>query len=171
MCGFGAIATGAAPDSSSAAEMQDQVDSRRLMMQEWVAMLLASIGKSTDSQSQRLFLKSCARAHYDNLKMDQVLEPYVGDIEKFNAFLSNEWKWKITYDKVNGVLLADEDKSYCVCPMVNHEKNETLETICYCSEGFAELMFSKVAGEPVTAEVISSIHRGDKSCVYKVSLL
>lgn len=42
--------------------------------------------------------------------------------------------------------------------------------LCYCSEGFAELMFSKVVGHPVKAEVIRSIHRGAASCAYQIDI-
>jgi predicted hydrocarbon binding protein len=44
------------------------------------------------------------------------------------------------------------------------------DVICYCSEGFAERMFSRVAGVEVSAEVVSSVRRGDLSCVYRIEL-
>jgi len=101
--------------------------------------------------------------------MDEVLAAYKGDLEGFLKFLEKEWGWVISWDSETKTLIADENKSYCVCPMVNHGKNLETDVICYCSEGFAEKMFSLVAGAPATATVISSVQRGDKSCQYKVN--
>jgi predicted hydrocarbon binding protein len=64
--------------------------------------------------------------------------------------------------------IADENKTKCVCPMVNKEKGVRSSILCYCSEGFAEKMFSTVVGHPVKAKVISSIHRGNNRCKYQI---
>jgi len=66
------------------------------------------------------------------------------------------------------VLIADEDKNYCVCPIAVHNKEKDSSAMCYCSEGFAEKMFSLVSGMNTKAEVISAVRRGDTSCIYKV---
>ena len=93
-----------------------------------------------------------------------------GDIEKFNQFIEEKWGWKIDYQKEKGILLADENKNYCVCPMVNQEKGVKSTIYCYCSEGFAEQMFSVVVGHQVKAKVISSVLRGDERCIYEITL-
>ena len=100
--------------------------------------------------------------------MDKVLAPYVGDMTRFTQFIGDQWGWKIDYKPEIGVIVADENKSFCVCPMVNKEKGIRSSILCYCSEGFAEKMFSTVAGHPVKARVISSIHRGDDRCKYEI---
>jgi predicted hydrocarbon binding protein len=65
------------------------------------------------------------------------------------------------------IIIADENKDHCVCPMIDHTLHNS-PLMCHCSEGFAEKMFSKVTGEKANAVVISSILRGDKSCKYKI---
>jgi predicted hydrocarbon binding protein len=100
--------------------------------------------------------------------MDKVLAPYVGDIKKFIQFIGEKWDWKINYNPDSGVIIADENKTQCVCPMVNKEKGVRSSILCYCSEGFAEKMFSTVLGRTVKATVVSSILRGDKSCKYMI---
>lgn len=169
LCGFGAIAS--VPESGKLVETsrQEPTDERRVMMQEWIAVMLKSVADSTNKATQRTILKRNALVHYNSLKMDQVLDPYIGDMAKFIIFLEKEWSWKIGYNPETGVLLADENKNYCVCPMINSENKDVSGVICYCSEGFAELMFSKVSGRPVKAEVISSVRRGDATCIYKVT--
>jgi predicted hydrocarbon binding protein len=165
-CGFSAFAGG----DGFAAEPKDEDNSRQKMMQEWISILMASVDEHTDESLSRDLLKNCARAHYEHLKMNEFLKPYVGDLEKFIHFIEEKWGWKISYSKEEGVLIADENKNYCVCPMVNKEKGIKSSILCYCSEGFAELMFSDVAGKQVQAKVISSIHRGQDRCQYEIKL-
>jgi hypothetical protein len=103
--------------------------------------------------------------------MDELLQPYIGDLESFHSFIEKKWGWKVDYRKEENYLVADENKNYCVCPMADANRKDQLPILCYCSEGFAELMFSKVAGCPVQATVISSIRRGGKTCKYKIEIL
>jgi hypothetical protein len=59
----------------------------------------------------------------------------------------------------------------CVCPLVQQNIGVVSTTLCHCSEGFAERMFSAVIEKPVKATVTRSILRGDKSCVYTIQIL
>ncbi|WP_163709487.1 DUF6144 family protein [Mangrovibacterium lignilyticum] len=145
-------------------------DAQKKLMQEWISILVISLDEQTDSEVSRQIMKSCARAHYDQLKMDEVLQPYAGKLEEFINFLEDSWNWKVDFDEESGIIHADENKNFCVCPMVNHQQGLDIGVLCYCSEGFAELMFSKVAGHQVQANVISSIHRGNDRCKYQIKL-
>jgi hypothetical protein len=118
----------------------------------------------------RGLVKKNAHAHYANLQMDVMLQPYIGKPDDFLAFISGKWGWKVHFDRVSGVIVADEGKKYCVCPLVNMNRKPVSDAICYCSEGFAELMFSTVFGKPVVATVVSSVIRGDSSCRYRIDL-
>ncbi len=165
-CGFSFIAgqkLGAATDEVAE-------NAQQKLMQEWISTLMLSLDEQTDEQLSRQIMKRCARAHYDQLNMEQLLENYVGNPNKFIQFLKDSWNWRVSFDEEKRVVLADENKDFCVCPMVNSERGVKSAVLCYCSEGFAELMFSKVAGHPVEARVLSSIHRGDKSCRYEIKL-
>ena len=166
-CGFTSLAVHGSNGSGNT-NTSEPDDKNRMFMQDWISTLLLQIDENAGDEECRKIMKHCAMAHYNFLEMDKVLEPYVGDIEKFNTYISGEWGWKVNYDKANGTITADESKSYCVCPMVNKEKGVRSSVLCYCSEGFAEKMFSTVAGHPVTARVISSIHRGNDRCKYEI---
>ena len=145
-------------------------DPNKLLMQEWISTLLLSIDDHEDEDACRKIMKKCAASHYEHLKMDDFLKPFEGKLEMFNTLIEEKWGWKIDYQKEKGSLTADENKNYCVCPMVNQEKGVKSSILCYCSEGFAELMFSKVMGRPVRATVISSIHKGNDRCKYEIKL-
>lgn len=166
LCGFGSVGlsngTGnAESDSRPNAEKKD-------VRNEWLAVLLSNISKELNEKQKRKILTKCASAHYEDLGMDKILEPYRNDLDRFLAFLEDEWDWKIDYDKETGTILADENKSYCVCPVINDKQKPDQSSMCYCSEGFAELMFSYVTGVSASATVVSSIHRGNDRCIYRI---
>ena len=145
-------------------------DGQKKLMQEWISTLMDSLRENTDDDLLRTIMKRCARSHYDQLKMEEMLQPYVGNTQKFIRFLEENWNWKVNFDEESNMVLADENKNFCVCPMVNHHQEVNTGVLCYCSEGFAELMFSKVAGHQVEARVVSSILRGNDRCKYQIKL-
>lgn len=163
-CGFGAV-TARASDS-----IRPKEEEGNPVGQAWLASLLLNMKQNMDPRQIRLIIKDSAKAHYNHLKMDDMLSGYEGRLKEFAEFLRKEWGWNIEYDTATGVLIADENKDHCVCPVLENVSDQDTSAICYCSEGFAELMFSKVAGTGVTARVISSVRRGDKSCVYRVEI-
>jgi len=120
-CGFASLGVQAA--ASETVVGQARPDDKKLkFMQDWISTLLLQVDENANDEECRKIMKPCAMAHYNYLEMDNVLAPYKGDIEKFNAFISGEWGWKVNYDKAKGIIVADENKSYCVCPMVNRRK-------------------------------------------------
>jgi hypothetical protein len=168
MCGFGSLLS--AGSGSAGMNQSGTVNSdRQAMLQAWIAQLLENMGNSLDEESIRKIIKNCSEVHYNDLGMDSILAGYSGNLEAFMKFLEVEWGWKITWDAAARTLIADENKDYCVCPLINQEKGLKSPVLCYCSEGFAEKMFGAVTGESVTATVVSSVQRGDKSCRYKVT--
>jgi hypothetical protein len=168
-CGFSSLAAEAA-NSHSFTGMGEPDDRNLKFMQDWISNLLLNVDENSSQKECRKIMKPCSAAHYDFLEMDKVLAPYVGDIGKFIQFIGEKWDWKINYNSDSGVIIADENKTQCVCPMFNKEKGVRSSILCYCSEGFAEKMFSTVVGHPVKAKVISSIHRGNDRCKYQIEL-
>ena len=166
LCGFTTMLQAQTSNENEFAEP----DPNQLLMQEWISTLLFNMDDQQDEEASRSILKTAAKAHYEHLQMDNILKPYEGNLEEFNAFIENKLKWKIDYQKEAGVLITNENKPSCVCPLVNKEKGVKSDILCYCSEGFAELMFSKVVGKKVETKVITSILRGDDHCSYEIRL-
>lgn len=163
-CGFGSIALAKNNSTQhSSSEPSDQT-----IQQDWISNLLTNLSNNLSSDEVRRIVKSNSIVHYNNLKMDEMLSSYIGNLDGFISFISEKWDWIVEYDKESKTIIANENKSYCVCPMVNHKNGVKSSAICYCSEGFAEKMFTTVAGVKATAEVISSVIRGDKNCIYKI---
>lgn len=163
LCGFGVIA-GSAPS-----ENQNQEDDSKTLFHSWIARLLTNIDSSLGEEDIRKIIKSSALAHYNDLKMDSILDGYKDNLEKFIGWVETSWGWKVDYNKATRTIVADENKNYCVCPMTDQKSETRYPALCYCSEGFAEKMFSTVIRQPVSAIVISSVQRGDKSCKYRIT--
>ncbi len=163
-CGFSSLAGSTSNDNDVAP------NPNLILQKEWLSNLLSNLNQDLDKEVLKHVVKKSAVIHYNNLNMDAVLSDYIGDLDKFNNFLETAWAWKIDYNKESKVLLADENKNYCVCPILEHKKDVNTEAICYCSEGFAEKMFSTVIGVPVKATVISSLRKGDQTCIYRIEM-
>jgi predicted ArsR family transcriptional regulator len=166
LCGIASSLATAGENKPEAAEKE-----KNNLMYEWTAKLLTGIDKRVDKKVIKEILKECSAAHYKDLDMDKLIEPYKGNAEAFLKFLSERWGWKTEYDKKGGIIMIDENKSYCACPFVDNKNRMKSSVLCYCSEGFGERMFSKVSGRPVRVEVTESILKGNKSCKYKVTIL
>ena len=166
-CGFGRIGfVNANEFKPNATELE--IDVGKHLIQGWTANLLMNLSSEIEPEKFRNLIKKNAIIHFNELKMNDMLVDYIGNPDKFIGFISEKWDWKIEFDKASGILIADENKSHCVCPMVNQAEGIGSSVMCNCSEGFAEKMFSLVFGHPVEAHVISSVLRGDASCKYKI---
>jgi hypothetical protein len=166
LCGFGSLSGLARADETKKTEESkpESIHSR------WISSLLLGL-KDENPETVKMIIKNRSEAHFDDLNLNETLAPYVGNLEAFHSFLRNEWGWIIDYDKERGIVNADENKNYCVCPLIRNKKMEGLGMLCYCSEGIAERMFSYVSGNNAKAEVAQSILRGAKSCRYKITIL
>ncbi|SBW06417.1 hypothetical protein [uncultured Dysgonomonas sp.] len=166
ICGFNTIS---GVNSTNNTEALDD-DRSTAMFQKWISEILTNLDDSLPETEIRKLVKSASLAHYQNLNMDTSLAPYIGKMNDFIRFIEKEWGWIFSYEDNGKVILADENKSACVCPLINKSEGIKYPALCFCSEGFAEMMFSKVNESPVKATVISSIQRGNEKCVYRITL-
>lgn len=159
------------PEDKAAQQTPPDQITDSLFASEWIANLLAVLDDNLNEETRASLLQGCAAAHYRSANMDAVLSQYTGNLTEFLQFLSEKWQWKIDYDQVTQTITADENKPDCVCPLVQKASGRVSATLCHCSEGFAEKMFSTVIEKPVEASVVRSILRGNKSCVYSIQVL
>ena len=130
---------------------------------------IAGTAEGADTAEISRVIKGCHAAHYDVLGMDSVLEPFAGRIDDFIDFLQSQWNWIVRYDREANVIFADENKADCVCPLFQTGIVPTGK-LCACSEGFVERMFTFVLRRPVRAEVVRSVIRDGKSCIYRITV-
>lgn len=140
------------------------------LISDWLSQLLNRIDNGLSPETKANLLKGCVLAHYQHLNMEHTLAPYKGDLPAFLHFLSKAWHWKVEYNQDSQTIIADENKNFCVCPLVQRRMVNT-SVLCSCSEGFAERMFAAVLDQPVKASVTQSVLRGNASCVYTIQIL
>ena len=136
----------------------------------WITELLSSLDENNLSEQQlRSIIKRTSQAHHDLLNVPEMVRPFIGKPDEFTKFLQDAWGWKVSDDKTNRQLVIDENKPFCVCPLLKNASEKLYPALCYCSEGFAEKMFSAVYQKNVDVTVAASVQRGDPSCVYLIN--
>lgn len=135
----------------------------------WIRELLQSLDGCRFSETQlRDIVKNTFKAHHDLLNVPEMVKPYIGEPDRFIDFLQNAWGWIVTDNTAEKTLIVDENKPFCVCPLMKHSNGNLFPALCFCSEGFAEKMFSMVYQHPVSVTVAASVQRGDPSCIYRI---
>lgn len=136
---------------------------------EWLGELLNSIEKNCSEEKCMLIFDQCGACHFKS--MEQMIEKYVGDLQGFIKFMAEEHGQVITYDEVKNSIRVDENKPYCVCPITQSMNGKKVSPVlCNCSASMTQKMISKITGKEVKSRVVSSILRGDQSCVYEIEL-
>jgi hypothetical protein len=152
---------------SAIAATEQVAPAKEPLAKAWVATLLPLLAAGDRAQAAKA-IRACSGPHYEALGLDATVGRFRGDLDGFLRHLQQEWGWVITRGPEPGVILIDENKPACVCPVVPKPHTGDLGLLCYCSEGIAERMFSQVVGRPVRATVVSSILRGNATCRYRI---
>ena len=114
-------------------------------------------------------LTHCAVFHYESGGVASAVSRFRGNLQGFLAFTESEYGWKNLWDQKAHLLLIDENKSSCACPLARFEE-DLPECLCECSVLFFCRIFSDLLCREVSARVVRSCLRGDPSCVYEISL-
>jgi predicted hydrocarbon binding protein len=61
-------------------------------------------------------------------------------------------------------------ESLCLCPFVENKPQNLSRTYCHCSVGYIKEIYSRLFGQPVKVELISSVLYGDKRCKFKIEM-
>ena len=101
----------------------------------WTNELLKGLEKKPMDLDEAF--RGCADFHYRFNQMDRVLEPYVGDLKGFLAFLEKDLGWAITVSDDGKTITADECKEKCVCPVSAEMTGKMSGMLCNCSAWYA----------------------------------
>lgn len=167
VCWFGSLFDSTAKGSET--ERKPEINRDEAFALQWIMELLDSLESCNLSDSQlRDIIKSTSQAHHDLLSVPDMVKPYIGKPDEFIKFLQNSWGWIVKEDPANRMLVVDENKPVCVCPLLKNNSDKLFPALCYCSEGFAERMFSYVYEHPIEVTVAASVQRNAPSCIYHV---
>lgn len=173
LCGFGSFLDLMANDKVSPNDddnaAKSEAEKNEAFALHWITELLESLdgNELTDAQL-RAIVKKTSQAHHDLMNVPEMVKPYIGKPEEFIEFLQNAWGWEVKDNPSERLLTVNEKKPFCVCPLLKNASGKRYPALCYCSEGFAEKMFSIVYTHPVSVTVGASVQRGDPSCIYLI---
>ena len=60
---------------------------------------------------------------------------------------------------------------WCLCPLVEKGPPNLSGTYCACSEGYVTEMFERASDVPLKVELVESLKRGGKTCLFRIQLL
>jgi predicted hydrocarbon binding protein len=92
-------------------------------------------------------------------------QQFKGNPEGFFELMNKNLGEKITYDKERGIISVETPQRDCVCGMVNSKI--TPPYFCRCSVGWQKEMYETILGKHVECEIVESVLRGSKRCVFK----
>ncbi len=137
----------------------------------WTKDLMNELGKIEQGEKTDVgeAIGNCSQMCYDSKHLDEELTGFTS-ASQFASYLEKEWGWKVQFDEAAGVLLCDENKDHCLCPIVRATCNALSGSICCCTSGMLKRIFKRALGRDVKAEIVRSVVRDGKSCIYRITL-
>ncbi|PTY04206.1 hypothetical protein DB347_20115 [Opitutaceae bacterium EW11] len=154
----------AAADSSQPAPQPP--DAWRIKFaQDRYAKLLELLGAQVGAEASSRLLQSLGGYCASGLPH---LARHPGDLEGFIKDFAEAGD-KITYDpEKKTVLIEGSPREECFCPLI--DKHKAPKTVCDCSLGWQRHIYQTLLGRKVNVELVESVVRGGKRCVFKVQI-
>ena len=142
--------------------------------QNWVkrvfTRLLETMDKTLDEPTRQKILISMGR---ECANVWGFPAKYKGNFEEFWNKEIERWKEAAEiaeYDREKGVIMiSSAERTDCTCVFVDKEK--TPRYFCDCSLGWQMELFETILRKPVKVELVDSVLRGGKRCVFKIRIL
>jgi len=152
-------ALSAQTDSSSHPKVEELTGKIRFM-QLRMAKLVSALDEDTRKRVLETMGRECAK------EFSGLITPFVGKPEEFLETAKKQWMATADYNKATGTIRIRDKSSQCTCAFVNPEF--TPADFCACTLGWQKEAYSTILGEPVDAELESSVLRGDAQCAFKI---
>jgi len=126
------------------------------------------INWAIENNHKEVLGKIGSQCYHDN-EWAKTLPIYEGEKtkEKIMTFLKE--KSPLIYTETKRGFIVDTKITECPCPLVN-EKITNNPALCECTKGFNKLMHEKILGIPVEVEIVGTLLRGNKSCIFEIIL-
>jgi hypothetical protein len=169
-CGAGAPEAKASEDGRVACDPRELSDTRnradaaRLRFSRLVEIIETRLPEHERKEMLHALGAKCADTYRGAL-----LDRYKGNIKGFLEEGRRNWMAEADYDEAKGTIRIVDKGPGCSCPMV--KEGETPPSFCDCTLGWQEAAYSTILGRPVRAELESSILRGGKKCIYRITVI
>jgi predicted hydrocarbon binding protein len=161
MCGCGgavALAQSNEPESPDVRDLKRRVS----FMQKRMARLIAALDEPTRQKVLETMGRECAK------EFGGLLERFKGKPEEFLEEGRKQWMERAAYDKAAGTITVVDRSKTCTCAFV--DPGVTPPDFCACTLGWQKEAYSMILGEPVDAELESSVLRGAGQCAFRIKL-
>lgn len=151
-----AYAENGTADPAAAAALQGKID----FMQKRMARLVQALDPATRSKVLETMGRECAK------EFSHLIDKFRGKPNEFLAEVQRQWVESATYDAQKGTLRIVDKATACTCAFV--KAGVTPGEFCECTLGWQKEVYSGIFGEPVDAELESSILRGGQRCIFSI---
>ena len=136
----------------------------------WINDLLDAAGGNPELRAEELLCRcgrSCAKrkGHLGNIAKLKPLAAGCRTRKDYAEFLDRSMPVAFVEEE-DGIVFHLGNKS-CNCPMAEKVKNPAL---CHCTQGSNRATWSEFFGKPVEVEIVETILRGGKECVFKIKV-
>ena len=114
-------------------------------------------------------IEACSAYCFREKNMAEMFKD-VTTLEELIEIFRTKWNWVVDYDKEHGVLICNENKDYCLCPIEHCSKGDVSKNLCLCTRGMIKSIFRFALQKEVNVELLRSVIRDGKSCIYKIIL-
>lgn len=134
----------------------------------WINDLLETVSENPVLSTEELLCqcgRSCARrkGHLDNIAKIKPLAAGCKTRRDYVGFLNKSMP--VTFVEEEDGIVFHLGNEHCHCPMVELVKNPAL---CHCTQGSNRATWSEFFGKPVEVDIVETILRGGKECVFKI---
>ena len=151
--------------------------------EQWIKSLMDHMDAFLDEETRKIVMQACGRSCYIGAfgvapKEKPTLEEVEGFVKNFEAQgykVEREEKkttivysWGRTHQNPWGLIMSD---GYCMCPLVEKGPDGLSPTFCLCSTGYVREIFARSTGKKVNVELLDSLKRGGKDCIFKIEIL
>lgn len=148
----------------------------------WIKDLMDNLDAELDEETKIKLMQSCGRACYthafgvapEEKPTPEEARRYLEDLKKRGFKVRQEgdktiiiYSWRRDHQNPWGLILGD---GYCMCPIVETGPEGLSPTYCYCSTGYVKESFDRAFGKPVKVELLDSLKRGGKDCIFKIEI-
>jgi predicted ArsR family transcriptional regulator len=155
-----------APENLSAAETAPAEDWRLKFVKRRYAKLIEILSTRMDEKTLNETLHDLGGfCSSTDKKLETYREDFDGYREHIKQTVSGD---DVAYDRETGVItMTSPERADCFCPLISVH-NQTPKVVCNCSLGWQQKTWEMVLGKKVQVELVESVLRGGKRCVFKI---
>ncbi|MFT3829009.1 MAG: hypothetical protein QM691_04795 [Opitutaceae bacterium] len=144
------------PEAREARELRHKVD----FMRKRIARLVTALDEPTRLKVLETMGRECAK------EFSGLTERFRGKPQEFLDEARRQWMKEASYDPASGTIRVLDRATSCTCAFV--QPGLTPADFCACTLGWQKEAYTTILGEPVDAELESSVLRGDPCCAFRI---